>query len=58
MTVLKSQCERCRHDLETATERFACEYNCTYCKACASQILNYRCPNCQGELTLQTKSDG
>jgi hypothetical protein len=51
MLQLRPNCECCNRDLAgDSAEAFICSYECTYCAACATEVLRGRCPNCGGEL--------
>jgi hypothetical protein len=48
---LRPNCECCDRDLPaSSTEAFICSFECTFCSRCATDTLEYRCPNCGGEL--------
>jgi hypothetical protein len=48
---LRPNCECCDRDLPPdSREAYICTFECTYCLACASETLGYRCANCGGEL--------
>ncbi|MCP8465606.1 DUF1272 domain-containing protein [Pseudomonas sp. ZM23] len=51
MLELRPNCECCDRDLpgDSADARI-CSFECTYCADCAAQVLQGRCPNCNGEL--------
>jgi hypothetical protein len=47
--LLKPNCECCDRDLPPAsTEARICSYECTFCAACAHDVLLNVCPNCGG----------
>ena len=51
MLELRPNCECCDRDLPPqSTDAFICTYECTFCRACASDVLRGKCPNCGGEL--------
>jgi hypothetical protein len=51
MLQLRPNCECCDRDLPPeSTEAVICSFECTFCTACAAQVLGGRCPNCGGEL--------
>ena len=51
MLQLRPNCECCNRDLAgDSAEAFICSYECTYCAACATEVLRGKCPNCGGEL--------
>ncbi|MCX7553092.1 DUF1272 domain-containing protein [Marinicella sp. S1101] len=48
---MRKQCERCEAQLNDQQRGvFICSYECTYCTDCATGTLQYKCPNCGGEL--------
>jgi hypothetical protein len=48
---LRPNCECCDRDLPPESrEAMICSYECTFCAACASEVLKGACPNCGGEL--------
>ena len=52
MLELRPNCECCDRDLPpAATDARICTYECTFCAACADNILAGVCPNCGGNLT-------
>lgn len=51
---MKPNCEKCKSALAKDGEACICSYECTFCPSCAGQ-MNYRCPNCQGELVRRPK---
>ena len=49
MLILKPGCECCDVDLPPeATNAVICSFECTFCRACAEDILVGVCPNCGG----------
>ncbi|WP_110190056.1 DUF1272 domain-containing protein [Pokkaliibacter plantistimulans] len=56
MLELRPSCECCDRDLpgDSADARI-CSFECTYCKDCADQVLQGRCPNCGGELVARPR---
>jgi len=51
MLELRPNCECCDKDLPPASsEATICTFECTFCANCAESVLNYRCPNCSGNL--------
>ena len=51
MLQLRPNCECCDRDLEAASlEAMICSFECTFCSACARDVLQGKCPNCEGEL--------
>ncbi len=51
---MKQSCERCGQQLALDGEARICSHECTFCEAC-SGVMDYRCPNCAGELVLRPK---
>ena len=51
MLELRPGCECCDKDLppESLDARI-CSFECTFCSACAQEVLKGICPNCGGEL--------
>lgn len=50
MLELRPNCECCDRDLPPdSTEAVICTFECTFCRSCASDVLNNRCPNCGGD---------
>ncbi len=51
MLELRPNCECCDRDLPPdAADAMICSFECTFCNACATNVLAGRCPNCGGEL--------
>jgi uncharacterized protein len=51
MLELRPNCECCDRDLPpSSTEARICTFECTFCEACATNVLKGRCPNCGGNL--------
>jgi len=51
MLELRPNCECCDRDLAPSSrEAMSCTFECTFCAACASDVLEGTCPNCGGEL--------
>ncbi|MDX2217314.1 MAG: DUF1272 domain-containing protein [Oculatellaceae cyanobacterium bins.114] len=51
MLQLRPNCECCDRALPPAsTDAVICSFECTFCRNCASTILQGRCPNCNGLL--------
>ena len=49
MLELRPTCENCNKPLPPAsTEARICSYECTFCAACADEVLGNVCPNCGG----------
>lgn len=56
MLELKSHCEKCNKELPyTSNEAYICSYECTFCEECTKNVLNFICPNCQGNLEKRPK---
>jgi uncharacterized protein len=54
MLLLKPGCECCDADLPPdSKDAMICSFECTFCRVCAENILNVRCPNCGGELVAR-----
>ena len=48
---LRPCCEVCARDLPpAATDARICSFECTFCAACADEVLHDVCPNCGGNL--------
>jgi hypothetical protein len=46
---LRPNCECCDRDLPPESELARiCTFECTFCAACAEDVLGGRCPNCGG----------
>ena len=51
MLELRPNCECCDRDLPPAADNaMICTFECTFCAACATNVLKGRCPNCGGNL--------
>ena len=51
MLEMRPGCECCDKDLPAdSIGAFICSFECTFCEACASNDLNFICPNCGGGL--------
>ena len=51
MLELRPSCEHCRRSLPPdRSGAFICSYECTFCQACAHELLRWVCPNCSGAL--------
>jgi len=49
MLELRPNCELCDADLPPGSENARiCSYECTFCAACAEDVLHGVCPNCGG----------
>lgn len=52
MLELRPNCECCNIDLPPhSTDAVICTFECTFCTACANDVLNGVCPNCGGNFT-------
>jgi uncharacterized protein len=59
MLALRPSCECCASDLPPdSAAAFICSFECTFCQACATDLLAGVCPNCQGELTRRPTRTG
>ena len=51
MLELRPNCECCDTDLPPDSPgAMICSFECTFCLACATDVLQGLCPNCGGEL--------
>lgn len=51
MLELRPNCECCNCDLPPhSADARICSYECTFCAACADNVLQGICPNCSGNL--------
>ncbi|WP_439817400.1 DUF1272 domain-containing protein [Zavarzinia sp. CC-PAN008] len=51
MLALRPNCECCDRDLPPQSpDARICTFECTFCAACAEQVLGGTCPNCGGNL--------
>lgn len=51
MLELRPNCECCDRDLPPESmEARICSFECTFCRACAEDLLAGTCPNCGSEL--------
>ena len=56
MLQLRPNCECCNRDLPPASgEAMICSFECTFCRACAANVLMGKCPNCGGELVARPR---
>ncbi len=56
MLELRPNCECCDRDLPPdSTEAVICSFECTFCRDCAEDVLNGKCPNCGGELVTRPR---
>jgi hypothetical protein len=48
---MRPGCECCDTDLPPdSVQAWICTFECTFCTICVRDRLNFRCPNCGGEL--------
>ena len=51
MLELRPGCECCDVDLPPDSKQaYICTFECTFCATCAESKLQFKCPNCGGEL--------
>ncbi len=56
MLQLRPSCECCDRALPPESdEARICSFECTFCSACADQVLHGQCPNCGGELVARPR---
>jgi hypothetical protein len=56
MLQLRPNCECCDRDLPPdSPDARICSFECTFCRACAENVLRDRCPNCGGELVARPR---
>ncbi|MEM9301140.1 MAG: DUF1272 domain-containing protein [Pseudomonadota bacterium] len=56
MLEMRPNCECCDCDLPPdSTESVICSFECTFCRACASEHLGGSCPNCGGDLVKRPR---
>jgi hypothetical protein len=55
MLELRPNCECCDVDLPPDANARICSFECTFCAACAENVLHGICPNCGGELVPRPK---
>jgi uncharacterized protein len=56
MLQLRPSCECCDKDLPPdSTQARICSFECTFCAACAENVLAGKCPNCGGELLTRPR---
>jgi uncharacterized protein len=49
MLELRPTCEHCNKQLPPeSTEAMICTFECTFCRACVTGVLDNVCPNCGG----------
>ncbi|MBB2180069.1 DUF1272 domain-containing protein [Gluconacetobacter tumulicola] len=58
MLEMRPDCGCCGRDLpQSSAEAMICSFECTFCAACVSEVLDHRCPNCGGELVRRPIRD-
>jgi len=56
MLELRPGCECCDKDLPPDSgDALICSFECTFCRACAENVLAGKCPNCGGELVTRPR---
>jgi hypothetical protein len=56
MLDIRPSCECCDKSLAPdSTEARICSFECTFCAACAENVLMEKCPNCGGELLARPR---
>ena len=56
MLQLRPNCECCDRDLPPdSPDARICSFECTFCRACAEDLLHGRCPHCGGELVARPR---
>ena len=51
MLDIRPNCECCDKDLPAdSKDALICTFECTFCRLCAETVLQYKCPNCGGNL--------
>jgi uncharacterized protein len=54
MLELRPNCECCDYNLPPGSgDAFICSFECTFCRDCATEVLQGKCPNCGGDLRLR-----
>lgn len=49
MLEIRPNCENCDKNLpNNSLEAMICTFECTFCVACVTGVLNHTCPNCGG----------
>ncbi len=51
---MRANCERCQAPLGHEEVAYCCSYECTFCEACTSAMMQ-RCPNCGGEVVRRPR---
>ncbi|MEM9621472.1 MAG: DUF1272 domain-containing protein [Pseudomonadota bacterium] len=58
MLEMRPGCELCDKDLPAAgADAMICSFECTFCAACAGDVLAHKCPNCGGGLVPRPVRD-
>ncbi len=56
MLQLRPNCECCNRDLPPESlDAVICSYECTFCRDCADNVLEGKCPNCGGEMVRRPR---
>ena len=56
MLQLRPSCECCDKLLPPdSIDARICSFECTFCSACAEDVLRGKCPNCGGELLVRPR---
>jgi uncharacterized protein len=56
MLQLRPTCECCDKPLPPdSSEARICSFECTFCAACADEVLHGLCPNCGGDLVARPR---
>ncbi|MCD6078482.1 MAG: hypothetical protein K0R89_2420 [Ramlibacter sp.] len=56
MLQLRPNCECCNRDLPPSSDDARiCSFECTFCRDCATSVLQGKCPNCGGELVARPR---
>ena len=59
MLTLRPNCECCGAGLPAdVAGAFICSFECTFCAACAADVLGGVCPNCGGDLVVRPTRTG
>ena len=59
MLEMRPCCELCNTGLPAESpDAMICSFECTFCRHCASQQLEGKCPNCGGELQRRPARKG
>ena len=54
MLEMRDVCEKCSAQFNEAGEAVICSFECTFCVD-RGQQMDYRCPNCGGELVKRPR---